>query len=65
MGMGVMDWILWVLVIVDIFVTFGGWYYVDKKSYDYGPDFNKWKSILTIIAVGLVILIILLVLLIL
>ena len=52
--------VIGILIVIDIVVLFGGWYYINKNSYNYGADFNKWKPILILIAVCLVILLILL-----
>jgi len=48
--------IMEILIIVDVIVLFGGWYYIDKNSFNYGADFNKWKPILILIAICLVVL---------
>ena len=52
-----------ILIFIDVMIMGGGWYWIEKKNYSYGPEFNKWRSILTLVVSCLVVLVILLVLL--
>lgn len=48
--------ILMIFIFIDIASLFAGWFYINKNSYNFGPDFNKWKMILILVAVCLLIL---------